>query len=187
MSPRPKKIRKVVNPPIMKGFKPYGIENKIERTDPVFLLYEEYEALRLCDFELHNHTEAAILMDVSRPTFTRIYATALRKIADAFVNAKQIVIEGGKIYFDSDWFHCKSCGCYFNNPFKDKTIENCSLCKSLDIKNYNEGFENGNTSFNQCCEVCVCPNCGYEREHQQGEPCRKMICPQCNVHLIRKT
>jgi len=48
---------------------------------------------------------------------------------------KQIIIEGGKIYFDSEWFSCQKCGCYFNNPEKQTEIKECPLCKSSDISN----------------------------------------------------
>ncbi len=87
MSPRIKRIRKVVNPPTIKGFKPYGLQRRDENAESVNLLIEEYEALRLCDYESYNQFDASIMMGVSRPTFTRIYASALQKIATAFVKA----------------------------------------------------------------------------------------------------
>ena len=74
------------------------------------LLYEEYEALRLCDYSMENHNRASEIMEVSRPTFTRIYASARQKLASAFVEGRQIVIEGGKVYFDSDWHICNDHG-----------------------------------------------------------------------------
>jgi len=128
MSPRIKTLRKVLNPPIIKGLKPYGPDLNRLNPEPVILLFEEYEALRLCDYDRYNHHQASILMGVSRPTFTRIYAATLQKIARAFVEGRQISIEGGKVYFDSDWFHCSGCNCYFNNPEKDKELTSCPLC-----------------------------------------------------------
>ena len=59
MSPRPKRLRKIINPPPVKGFKPYGTIKQAVHVEPVFLLYEEYEAFRLCDFEKLNHQEAS--------------------------------------------------------------------------------------------------------------------------------
>jgi predicted DNA-binding protein (UPF0251 family) len=142
MSRQKRILRKVSNPPIIKGFKPYGISFD-ENREGIKLLYEEYEALRLCDYELLNHHQASIMMGVSRPTFTRIYATALQKIAKAFVEGKQISIEGGKVYFDSDWYHCQKCGCYFNNPLKDQKVEGCPLCKNFNIEKYeNNNIDN---------------------------------------------
>jgi predicted DNA-binding protein (UPF0251 family) len=136
MSPRPFRLRKVSNPPVISGFKPYGNKQKSARTETVFLNLEEYEALRLCDYEMLNHQEASVLMNVSRPTLTRIYSKTRQKIAEAFVLGKQIIIEGGKIYFDSDWFLCEYCGCYFNNPDKQEKINECPLCKSKYFSSY---------------------------------------------------
>ena len=102
MSPRVKLIRKVLNPPLIAGFKPYGPESANHNQEPVFLLYEEYEALRLCDYDNYNHLNASVIMGISRPTFTRIYSSTRRKIAQAFVEGRQISIEGGNVYFDSD-------------------------------------------------------------------------------------
>lgn len=75
-------------------------------------------------------------MDVSRPTLTRIYARARQKIAEALVRGCQIIIEGGKIYFDSEWFECKTCGCYFNNPEKQNELKECPLCRSTAFSSY---------------------------------------------------
>ena len=101
--------------------------------ESVFLHFEEYEAIRLCDFEMLNHHEASVIMDVSRPTLTRIYARATTENCRSPGTWKQIIIEGGKIYFDSEWFSCNSCGCYFNNPEKQEPITACPLCKSTDF------------------------------------------------------
>jgi len=138
MSPRPVKLRKISDPPIISGFKPYG--NKKSNSKPVitFLNLEEYEALRLCDYMMFDQLQASSAMNVSRPTLTRIYARARKKIAEAFVLGKQIIIEGGKIYFDSEWYNCKSCGCVFNNPDKQKIIAECPLCRAKNFTNYSE-------------------------------------------------
>ncbi|MDX9905239.1 MAG: DUF134 domain-containing protein [Bacteroidales bacterium] len=136
MSPRTKTLRKVLNPPGIKGYKPYGPGVTGEPAEPINLHYEEYEALRLCDYDRHNHHQASVVMGVSRPTFTRIYASALQKIARAFVEGRSISIEGGKVYFDSDWYSCSSCHCFFNNPEREMKVFQCSLCGSEDINAY---------------------------------------------------
>jgi predicted DNA-binding protein (UPF0251 family) len=56
---------------------------------------DEFEAIRLADLEELNHAQAAKLMRVSRPTFTRILFCAHKKVADGLVNIKAIKIEGG--------------------------------------------------------------------------------------------
>ncbi len=176
--PRPKRIRRMTNPPHFKGFRPIGLP---EENNSVVLNYEEYEAIRLSDFELYSHLEASKIMDVSRPTYTRIYESARRKVAQAFVLGKAIIFEGGKVFFDTDWHSCNSCGCYFNHPAKEKEIKNCTLCGSSDIEQYQENSGQGTTE-----DVCICPKCGNEKSHSHGMPCRKEVCPACNLQMIRK-
>lgn len=176
--PRPKRIRKMNNPPGFKGFIPIGLQNE---NIPVVINFEEYEAIRLSDFEYHGQVDAAKIMDVSRPTFTRIYESARRKVAQAFVNGSPIIFEGGKVYFDSEWYACNNCGCWFNHPEKETEVKSCSLCGSTEIEQYSEksGLETDH-------DICFCPHCGFEKKHIEGTPCRKNICPKCNHHLIRK-
>lgn len=186
MSPRRKILRKVSDPPLIKGFKPYGAESENQNPEFVTVFFEEYEAIRLSDYDKLNHHQASVMMGVSRPTFTRIYASALQKIAKAFVEGRQISIEGGKIYFDSDWYHCKKCKCYFNNPEKEKPITNCPLCGSQRVDKFD--FENG-FEFSDAepgFDVCRCPDCGYEQEHQEGQRCSRQICPRCKNFMKRK-
>ena len=78
MSPRPKNIRKVNNMPSVAGFKP--IASNICRKDAIFLHFEEYEAIRLCDYEMKTQQEASVSMGVSRPTLSRIYTSARQKV-----------------------------------------------------------------------------------------------------------
>jgi len=186
MSPRIKTIRKVLNPPIIKGFKPYGPGIQGVEIASISLLYEEYEALRLCDYDMYNHIQASLAMGVSRPTFTRIYGSARQKIAKSLVEGRQIIIEGGKVYFDSDWYSCATCHCFFNNPEREIEITNCPLCKSSSIKGYDQSVEVKSERKNSCDDMCVCAQCGYEQVHIPGNPCAQEICPRCNSHLTRK-
>lgn len=130
--------RKLMNPPLVKGFKPYGPAGAVVVEEAVSLLFEEYEAIKLCDFDMHTHTTGAKIMCVSRPTFTRIYASARQKIARAFVEGRQIIIEGGKVYFDSSWHTCTGCNCYFNVPGKEEAGVKCPLCGSTSTDIYHE-------------------------------------------------
>ena len=133
--PRQKRNRRIANPPHFKGFMPIGLPNA---SAPVLLNFEEYEGIRLCDSELITQAEAAKLMGVSRPTFTRIYESARRKIALAFIEGKPIVFEGGKVYFDSEWFICHACSCWFNHPLGEEKVQACALCGSERIEQCNE-------------------------------------------------
>ena len=104
---RPKQFRKIVSPPLMTGFKPFGIPRS--QLEEVVLHYDEYEAVRLLDYEGLMQEQAAEKMNVSRPTLTRIYESARKTIAKAFVEGKMIVIEGGNVDFGRQWFRCRKC------------------------------------------------------------------------------
>jgi uncharacterized protein len=104
---RPSKSRKICLPPRMKGFKPFGIAYC--EAGQIFMLFEEYESIRLVNYENLSQDEAALKMEVSRPTLTRIYNSALKKISKAFVEGKPILIEGGNFEFEKDWYKCKKC------------------------------------------------------------------------------
>ena len=91
--PRPKKHRKVCCLPAQQKFGPLGGG---PFTEFVPLLVEEYETIRLIDLEGLEQEECANRMDVSRTTVQSIYADARKKIANALVNGKALLIEGGK-------------------------------------------------------------------------------------------
>lgn len=186
MSPRIKRIRKILDLPIIKGFKPYGADSELPKSEPVTILFEEYEALRLCDYDMFNHHKASEMMNVSRSTFTRIYASARQKVAKAFVKGSQIVIKGGKVYFDTDWFSCQSCNCFFNNPAKEMMVKECPLCGSDQVNNYACGDPNEETLTLNCDTYCQCTNCGYEQIHENNKPCNQQVCPKCNASMKRK-
>jgi predicted DNA-binding protein (UPF0251 family) len=67
----------------------------LSKLQSVRLSVDEFEAIRLADLEGLKQIDSAKLMHVSRPTFSRIAASARKKIADGLVNIKVIRIEGG--------------------------------------------------------------------------------------------
>ncbi|RLJ07322.1 MAG: hypothetical protein DRP13_04015 [Candidatus Aenigmatarchaeota archaeon] len=89
--PRPRMCRRVWFDPRVRFFGPRNVESALE----VVLSIDEFESIRLRDFENLNQTESAEKMGISQPTFQRIYDSARKKIADALVNGKVIRIEGG--------------------------------------------------------------------------------------------
>jgi predicted DNA-binding protein (UPF0251 family) len=105
--PRPPKSRKVICPPKMQGFSPFGIA--ISTSDPIVIQYDEFEAVRLLNYDGLSQTEAAASMEISQPTLTRIYKSALMKISQAFVEGNSFIIEGGNFEFEKDWYKCKVC------------------------------------------------------------------------------
>lgn len=90
---RPKKIRWVKCAPGERCFKP--LCKPLSKCKGVYLSLDEFEAVRLACLEGLKQVEAAKLMKISRPTFSRIETSAHKKIADALVNIKAIRIEGG--------------------------------------------------------------------------------------------
>ena len=88
---RPKKKRWVKCEPGEKCFRPQF--KPLDELDGVILKLDEFEALRLADLEGLKQEDAAIKMNISRPTFSRIINSARKKIADALINVKAIRIE----------------------------------------------------------------------------------------------
>ncbi|NLE31577.1 MAG: DUF134 domain-containing protein [Bacteroidales bacterium] len=105
--PRPKQQRRMSAPPVMMGYKPFGIPAR--DLESLTLLFEEYETIRLLDYEGLTQEQASVKMNVSRPTLTRIYEQARRTMAAAFVEGKMIMIEGGNVDFGKPWFRCRRC------------------------------------------------------------------------------
>lgn len=90
---RPKKTRWVKCAPKERCFKP--LCRPLNKLEGVYLSLDEFEAVRLTCLEDLKQIDAAKLMKVSRPTFSRILTSAQKKIADGLVNIKAIRIEGG--------------------------------------------------------------------------------------------
>lgn len=78
--------------PAYNRFTPGGIPS----CGTVVLTMDEYEAIRLIDFEAYTHEQCAKQMDISRTTATEIYESARYKLADSLVNGKTLVISGGQ-------------------------------------------------------------------------------------------
>ena len=127
--PRPKRNRSIEHPPKMEGFKPFGIP--MTKLEPVILLFEEYESMRLADYEGLTQEQAARQMQVSRPTFTRIYEKARRSIAQAFVEGKAIFIEGGDFHTDDCWYRCEEC---MKLNISKNELQSCDYCQSESLR-----------------------------------------------------
>ncbi len=90
---RPKKTRWIKCLPGERCFRPKC--HSLRRLEGVVLNIDEFEAMRLACLEEMRQVDAAKLMKISRPTFSRIVARACKKVTDALVNVKAIRIEGG--------------------------------------------------------------------------------------------
>ena len=131
---RKKHLRKIVVPPRFKSFKPTGKKAR----GSIDLLYEEYEAIKLADYDLLNHKEACELMDVSRATFARIYESARRKIAMALVEVKEVKAVYGNVTIDNSWSSCKDCASKFTIVNEEGDVF-CPLCGSGNVVIGEEG------------------------------------------------
>ncbi|MGQ1891195.1 DUF134 domain-containing protein [Thermophagus sp. OGC60D27] len=131
--PNQRRLRKIDSPPKIEGFKPVGI--KMRNIDKVVLLFEEYESIRLIDYENMNQEEAAQRMDISRPTFTRVYKKARKTIAKALVEGKAIIIEGGTYISENYWARCKKCA---QLTTASTPLTSCPHCHSTDLNNLHQ-------------------------------------------------
>lgn len=100
--PRPRKWRKVCCLPQSNMYGPLGgtnIENKV-----ITMSIEEYETIRLIDFENLTQENCAEKMQVARATVQSIYKDARDKIAKSLVNGNILKIEGGdyKLYNENE-------------------------------------------------------------------------------------
>ena len=106
---RPRKWRRVCTLPKIHKFGPLDLdENRAE----LIMTVEEYETIRLMDFEGLNQQQCADSMAVARSTVQRIYDGARKKIADSLVNGKILKIESGDYKLCSDFPDKENCaGC----------------------------------------------------------------------------
>ena len=86
--PRPQKQRCICSLPRAGGFIPQGCE----ASGSVNLTYDEYEVIRLLDHRQMTQEQCAERMGISRPTVTRIYDEARRKVADMLVNSRNLSV-----------------------------------------------------------------------------------------------
>ncbi len=136
--PRNQKERIVFEPPNIEGMKPIGIYGQL--LESISLSIDEYEAIRLADYENMEQVEAAQVMGVSRPTFTRLIKKAHQKIAEAIVGVKVIRIEGGNFSFRRRKNRCLDCG-HITVFEEDETVDEfCPDCKSQNIISLNDKF-----------------------------------------------
>lgn len=74
-------------------FKPAGTPmNQLPLTE---IELDELEAMRLCDKEGMDQTEAAEEMEVSRGTLQRLLYSGRKKVVDSFINSKAISFQTG--------------------------------------------------------------------------------------------
>ena len=93
MSPRPKKPRNCTcphRPPGSRVFKPAG--TPLNELGKILLEHDELEALHLCDGEGLTQDEAGQRMGVSRGTVQRLVAGGRKKMIQAIVAGRALII-----------------------------------------------------------------------------------------------
>jgi predicted DNA-binding protein (UPF0251 family) len=88
--PRKKKIRCCNCSVAGNIFKPVGIP--MHNLDKVNLEIDELESLRLCDYEGLTQEEAGDKMGISRATVQRLLYSGRKKIIDALLSTKALVL-----------------------------------------------------------------------------------------------
>jgi len=191
MSPRPKRNRKIKEPPIVTGFIPRN--GDFDPANGIILHLEEYESIRLSDYEGLTQLEASKLLHVSRPTFTRIYDSARKKVAKAFVENKSISIEGGDVVFTENWYYCNHCNSVFVIKEKFTGDINCPVCDDTSVTTMQDSgnwpMMRRRTRSGQGYGMagnCICPKCDLHIPHEAGVPCSSHLCPNCDIRLIRE-
>lgn len=103
---RRQKYRRICNKPDYDNFLPAGILSD----DCINLTLDEYEMIRLIDFEKLTHEQCANQMQISRTTVTEAYGKARYKIANCLVNGIPLFISGGNYHIcDKKTDYCKNC------------------------------------------------------------------------------
>lgn len=107
--PRPKKWRRVCEMPKSDFFGPLCPKQQME--DAVHMLVEEFEVIRLMDYEGLNQEVCAERMGVARTTVQRMYTDARHKISIALIEGKPLKILGGDYRLCSMEGDLGGCGC----------------------------------------------------------------------------
>lgn len=118
---RPSRRRRICLEPEYSSFAPCGIG----KAEQVFLTVDEFETIRLIDYEKKTHEQSAEQMGISRTTVTEMYERARNKVADCIINGKALCIAGGnyELCDGSAWYCCgKECN-KVHNLVKNQDVD----------------------------------------------------------------
>jgi predicted DNA-binding protein (UPF0251 family) len=91
---RPMKWRNVCSLPSTTKFGP--LVGPLDHENAIVMTVDEYETIRLIDFEGMTQMECSTQMGVGRSTVQSIYENARRKVAVSLVESLPLFIEGGE-------------------------------------------------------------------------------------------
>ena len=95
--PRPQKSRRICCYPDYWSFAP----DQDKANDTVTMTLDEFETIRLIDYQGKTQEQCASEMNVARTTVTAIYDSARKKLSLALVEGRRIIISGGNYTLDS--------------------------------------------------------------------------------------
>ncbi len=99
--PRPFRCRRIERLPVYRSFSP----DDITAAENIQMTVDEFETLRLLDDEGLTQEACAARMNIARTTVTAIYDSARKKVADALVHGKRLLITGGHCEFEPVEIH----------------------------------------------------------------------------------
>ena len=184
---RPRRFRRISEEPQIRCFKPE--REDLDNINPIEILIDEFEAIRLRDYHDIQQKRSAEIMGVSQPTFHRILASARKKIADALINGNTLVIIGESRV---NQYECNECGFEWLHPHKE--YEKCPDCGSANIRIIEDEKRSEDLLMQRKSyggtglgvgppKVCKCPDCGYESPKERSVPCSNTKCPKCQTPL----
>lgn len=141
--PRPQKKRSVRRPPLHAGFKPTGVRARF--LEDLDLTLDEFEAIRLADYQGKDHSESAGEMGISRSTFSRLVERARNKVARFLIEGRHLRIDGGAVHFQGNLLRCEDCGHLARTPL-DSNTKRCPDCGSANLTDLAGAFGHG-----RCC------------------------------------
>ncbi len=142
---RPQHSRRVYGPPRFLSFKPAGIPRR--KLNPVSLRVDEFEAMRLTDYEGLDHRDAAAEMGISPATFSRVLKSARFSLMQAIIDGQGFDIEGGTIDFVHTLRRCSACGDEEMMQLKSEITSGrtdalfCRRCGSGEVEDLVESLE----------------------------------------------
>ena len=100
----------------------------------ILISIDEFEALRLADFEGLSQRDASTAMEISQPTFNRVLSSARNKVASGLVQGYVLRIEGGRYRLadGTGILECIDCGESVDMSGDDKS--SCQACGSTRLR-----------------------------------------------------
>lgn len=108
--PRPRKFRRVCCLPKNNSFGPHNLAPTQE--NQIIMTVDEYETIRLIDYEGYTQEQCSQNMNIARTTVQQIYNRARKKLSQALVDGKCLIITGGDYTLcdgDQNFYGCGGC------------------------------------------------------------------------------